>query len=86
MELMTHGAFQQEREAAGKWLRAQLSSVQLLSYYTGLEEHMALREEAKQRWGDKFTLRRYNDAVLAHGSPPVKFVRALMFGLPVPEQ
>ena len=26
---------------------------------------------------------RYNDAVLAHGSPPVKYVRALMLGLPV---
>ena len=86
MELMTKGAFQQEREAAGKWLRAQLSSVQLLSYYTGFEEHMALREEARQRWGDKFTLRRYNDEVLAHGSPPVKYVRALMFDLPVPEE
>jgi uncharacterized protein (DUF885 family) len=47
---------------------------------------MALREEARRRWGDKFTLRRYNDQVLAHGSPPVKFVRALMFGLPVPQQ
>jgi len=86
MDLMTHGAFQQEREAAGKWLRAQLSSVQLLDYFTGLEEHLALHDEAKKRWGDKFTLRRYNDAVLAHGSPPVKFVRALMFGLPVPEK
>ena len=86
MELMMHGGFQQEREAAGKWLRAQLSSVQLLSYYTGLEEHFALREEAKKRWGDKFDLRRYDDEVLAHGSPPVKFVRALMFGLPVPEE
>jgi uncharacterized protein (DUF885 family) len=86
MELMMKGAFQQEREAAGKWLRAQLSSVQLLDYFTGLEEHLALHDEAKKRWGDKFTLRRYNDAVLAHGSPPVKFVRALMFGLPVPEK
>ena len=86
MELMTKGAFQQEREAAGKWLRASLSSVQLLSYFTGYEEHLALREEAEQRWGDKFALRRYNDVVLAHGSPPVKFVRALIFGLPVPEQ
>jgi uncharacterized protein (DUF885 family) len=85
MDLMMKGAFQQEREAAGKWLRAQLSSVQLLSYYTGFEEHTALREEAKQRWGKAYTLRRYNDAVLAHGSPPVKFVRALMFGLPVPQ-
>jgi uncharacterized protein (DUF885 family) len=86
MELMMKGAFQQEREAAGKWLRASLSSVQLLSYYTGYEEHLALRDEAKRRWGNTFTLRRYNDEVLAHGSPPVKFVRALMFGLPVPEQ
>jgi len=28
-------------------------------------------------------LRRYNDEVLSHGSPPVKYVRALMFGLDV---
>lgn len=83
MKLMMEGAFQQEREAAGKWLRAQLSSVQLLSYYSGLEQHLALREEAKQRWGSGFTLRRYDDEVLAHGSPPVKYVRALMFGLPI---
>ncbi len=83
MDLMMNGAFQQEREAAGKWIRASLSSVQLLSYFTGYTEHQALREEAKQRWGKDFTLRRYNDAVLAHGSPPVKYVRALMFGFPV---
>ena len=83
MALMTSGAFQQEREAAGKWIRASLTSVQLLSYFTGFAEHMALREEARRRWGRAFTLRRYNDEVLAHGSPPVKYVRALMFGLPV---
>ena len=83
MDLMQRGAFQAEREAAGKWTRASLSSVQLLSYFTGFSEHMALREEAKQRWGKSFTLRRYNDTVLSYGSPPVKFVRELMFGLPV---
>jgi uncharacterized protein (DUF885 family) len=83
MKLMMDGAFQQEREAAGKWVRANLSSVQLLSYFTGYTEHLALREEAKRRWGKDFSLRRYNDAVLAHGSPPVKYVRELMFGLPV---
>lgn len=43
----------------------------------------ALCEEAKQRWGKDFSLRRYNDTVLSFGSPPVKYVRALMFGLPV---
>lgn len=83
MDLMQNGAFQAEREAAGKWVRASLSSVQLLSYFTGFSEHMALREEAKQRWGKGYSLRRYNDTVLSYGSPPVKFVRELMFGLPV---
>lgn len=83
MDLMMKGAFQQEREAAGKWVRASLSSVQLLSYFTGYEEHRALRAEAEKRAGAKFDLKAYNDAVLAHGSPPVKYVRELMFGLPV---
>ena len=83
MELMTRGAFQQEREAAGKWIRASLSSVQLLSYFTGYEEHRALRDEARAKWGKAFSLRRYNDAVLAHGSPPVKYVRELLLDLPI---
>jgi uncharacterized protein (DUF885 family) len=83
MELMMQGAFQQEREAAGKWVRANLSSVQLLSYFTGYEEHRRLRAEAERRWGKEFTLRRYHDSVLSFGSPPVKYARALLFGLPV---
>jgi uncharacterized protein (DUF885 family) len=83
MTLMTKGAFQQEREAAGKWVRASLSSTQLLSYFTGYAEHMALREEARRRQGASFDLKAYNDAVLSHGSPPAKYVGALMFDLPV---
>ena len=83
MELMQQGAFQAEREAAGKWIRASLSSVQLLSYFTGYEEHRMLRAEAEQRWGKDFTLRRYHDSVLGFGSPPVKYARALLFDLPV---
>jgi uncharacterized protein (DUF885 family) len=83
MDLMMKGAFQQEREAAGKWVRAQLSSTQLLSYFSGYEEHMAMREEAKRRWGAKFDLKTYNDAVLAHGSPAGRFVRELVFDLPI---
>ncbi len=80
MELMMEGGFQQEREAAGKWVRANLSSVQLLSYYTGYEEHLALRREAEERLGDAFNQRKYHDEVLSYGSPPAKYVRQLMFG------
>ncbi|MBO9713590.1 DUF885 domain-containing protein [Sphingomonas sp.] len=83
MALMTQGAFQQEREAAGKWVRASLSSTQLLSYFLGYTEHMAMREEAKARQGAAFDLKKYNDSVLSHGSPPARFVRELMFGLPI---
>lgn len=80
MDLMTRGAFQQEREAAGKWTRARLSSTQLLSYFVGYSEHQALRAEVEAREGKGFDLKRYNDAVLSHGSPPVRYVRALMLG------
>lgn len=83
MTLMMRGAFQQEREAAGKWTRANLSSIQLLSYFTGYAEHVALRAEAEERWGDDFDARKYHDGVLSYGSPPVKYARALLFELPV---
>lgn len=83
MALMTKTAFQQEREAAGKWVRANLSSVQLLSYYSGYLEQVEMRDEAKRRWGAKFDLKAYNDAVLSHGTPPARFVRELVFDLPI---
>ncbi|MGT2515322.1 DUF885 domain-containing protein [Sphingomonas panni] len=80
MKLMMEGAFQQEREAAGKWTRARLGSTQLLSYFVGYSEHMDMRREAERRAGATFDLMRYNDAAISHGSPPVRSVRALMFG------
>jgi uncharacterized protein (DUF885 family) len=83
MRLMMHDTFQQEREAAGKWVRAQLTSAQLPAYFVGVEEHLALREEARAAWGADFTMKRYHDAVLAYGSPPVRYVRELMLGLPI---
>ena len=85
MKLMIEGGFQEEREAAGKWVRAQLSSAQLSTYFVGYQEHEALRADVEAAWGDEFTLRRYHDQVLSYGSPPVRFVRALMLNEPVPE-
>ena len=48
MKLMTETGFQEEREAAGKWTRAQLTSAQLPVYFVGAQEHFALRAEAEQ--------------------------------------
>jgi uncharacterized protein (DUF885 family) len=80
MRLMTEVAFQEEREAAGKWIRASVTSAQLPTYFVGWTEHHALREEAKQRWGADFALKRYHDTALSFGSPSVRHARALMFG------
>lgn len=83
MHLMTYDTFQQEREADGKWVRAQLTAAQLPTYFTGVQEHLALRNEAKKAWDKDFTLKKYHDAVLAYGSPPVRYVRELMLELPI---
>lgn len=84
MQLMIEGGFQEEREAAGKWTRAQLTSTQLSTYFVGYQEHVELRADVESAWGKAFTLRRYHDTVLSFGSPPVRFVRALVFDEPIP--
>ena len=81
MELMTRTAFQQEREAAGKWVRLQLSSAQLPTYFVGYQEWKDLRAAAEKRPG--FTLRKFHDSALSHGSPPVRFIRELELGEPI---
>ena len=83
MKLMIDSGFQEEREAAGKWTRAQLTSAQLPVYFVGALEHIALRAEAEQRLGAAFSLHDYHDKVLSYGSPPVRFARELMFDLPI---
>jgi uncharacterized protein (DUF885 family) len=81
IELMTKGAFQQEREAAGKWVRLQLSSAQLPTYFVGYEEWKDLRAAAEKKPG--FNLRKFHDSALSHGSPPVRFIRQLTLGGPI---
>lgn len=81
MRFLTETAFQEEREAAGKWVRAQLSSTQLSTYFVGFAEHQEARAEAERRAG--FTLKGYHDAILSYGSPPMRYARALLFDEPI---
>ncbi len=86
MKLMVEGGFQEEREAAGKWVRAQLTSAQLSTYFVGYQEHVEMRRAVEKAWGDAFTYRRYHDKALSFGSPPVKYVRALILDEPIPRR
>ncbi len=78
LDLMMKEGFQQEGEAVAKWKRARLSSAQLSTYFVGAAEHLDLRDRAKAKLGDSFDLKKYNDSVLAFGSPPAKYVRELL--------
>jgi uncharacterized protein (DUF885 family) len=83
MDLMVTKTFQQEREAAGKWVRAQLTSAQLPTYFVGAQEHFDLRRAVEGREGASFSPRRYHDTVLSFGAPPVRHVRQLILGEPI---
>ena len=85
MKLMVEDTFQEEREAAAKWVRAQLTSAQLSTYFVGFLQHLDMRNEAKAAWGAEYSDKRYHDTALSFGSPPVPFVRALLLDLPIPQ-
>ncbi|WP_313494532.1 DUF885 domain-containing protein [Stenotrophomonas sp.] len=83
MHLMTHDAFQQESEASGKWVRAQLTSAQLPTYFVGAQEHFDTRKAVQDKQGANFNLKAYHDQILSYGAPPVRFARQLMLEQPI---
>ena len=83
MHLLTQTAFQEEREAAGKWRRAQVSITQLSTYFVGFTEHWEARNAYQQAKGAAFDLKAYHDGILAYGSPPVRYARALLMDTPI---
>ena len=84
IKLMMEDTFQEEREAAAKWVRAQLTSTQLSTYFVGTVEHFDLRRDIQRIWGTKFDLKTYHDRILSYGSPPVQYVRALVLNEEIP--
>ncbi len=78
MDLLVRQAFQTPQEASEKWKRAQLSSVQLSSYFSGYSDIMELRERRKTQLGDRFNLKQFHDQFLGYGNAPVKIIGQLM--------
>jgi uncharacterized protein (DUF885 family) len=77
-DLLMDRAFQSEGEAVGKIVRAKLSSVQLSTYFVGRTAFYRLRQAVQREQGEQFDLGRYHEAVLAHGTPPVKYLPELV--------
>ncbi|TQS40511.1 DUF885 domain-containing protein [Cryptosporangium phraense] len=74
MALMIDKGYQEEREAAGKWRRALLTSAQLSTYFVGYTEMSAIAAARPAGVGPKA----WHDRMLAHGSPSPRHLRALL--------
>jgi uncharacterized protein (DUF885 family) len=83
MHLMVHDAFQQTSEAEGKWIRVQVTSAQLPTYFVGVQEHFDTRKAVEAKLGDGFNLKAYHDQLLSYGAPPVRLARELMLDQPI---
>lgn len=75
--LMERG-FQTEAEALGKVSRAKQSSTQLSTYFVGRTAFYKLRQDVSRAKGDKFDLGKFHEAVLNHGTLPVKYLPELV--------
>jgi uncharacterized protein (DUF885 family) len=71
-------AYQSEAEAILKIIRAKQSSCQLSTYFVGRMAFVRLRRRVQRELGEGFRLGRYHEAVLAHGTLPVKYLHELV--------
>ncbi len=58
---------------------------QLIAYYSGKAQIVALREAMKAKLGPRYDDRAFHDALLAEGSIPIALIRAKMLGEPIPD-
>ena len=65
-------------EAANEIDRYAIHPAQALAYMVGQLELIRLRDEARRRMGERFDLRDFHDAVLAHGSVPLSSLERLL--------
>jgi uncharacterized protein (DUF885 family) len=78
LRLLIDRGFQTEGEAVGKVQRAKQSSCQLSTYFVGRTAFYRLRQKVQRAQGEAFDLGKYHEAVLGHGTLPVKYLPELV--------
>jgi len=78
VKLMVEQGYQEEGEAEGKIVRAELSSVQLTSYFAGYLAIEDILEEYKAKKGTGFSYKEFNEKLVGAGSPPFFAIREFM--------
>ncbi len=80
LKLLVERAYQSEGEAILKIIRAKQTSCQLSTYFVGRMAFQRLRRRYQEELGDGFSLGRYHEAVLSHGTLPVRYLPELVGG------
>jgi len=78
LRMLVGRGFQTEGEAVGKIARAKQSSCQLSTYFVGRTAFYRLRQKVQRERGAAFDLGKYHEAVLGHGTLPVKYLPELV--------
>jgi uncharacterized protein (DUF885 family) len=78
IKLMVEEGFQERSEAEGKWVRASLTSTQLSTYFVGFQQIMDLERAYREKVGEDFSQKEFNQKLLSYGSPPVGFLKEII--------
>ena len=79
MELLVEaGASSRRARRSARCVRAKQSSCQLSTYFVGRMAFYRLRQQVQREQGEKFDLGRFHEAVLGHGTLPVKYLPELV--------
>lgn len=78
LDLMIKDTYQEKEEATAKLQRAQLSSCQLPTYYSGWKGWLEVREHDKQRRGSSFSLKEFHERALKESAVPLPVLDALL--------
>src|SRR5262252_3399233 len=78
LDLMINDTYQEKEEATAKLQRAQLSSCQLPTYYSGWKGWLDAREHDKLRKGAAFTLKGFHERALKESAVPLPTLEHLL--------
>jgi uncharacterized protein (DUF885 family) len=78
LDLMIKDTYQEREEATAKLQRAQLSSTQLPTYYSGFKGWLDAREQFKQAKGSAYSLKDFHDRALRESAVPLPELQKLL--------
>ncbi len=78
LDLMINDTYQEKEEATAKLQRAQLSSCQLPTYYSGWKGWLDAREHVKLRQGAAFKLKDFHERALKESAVPLPVLDSLL--------